>query len=105
MTKSRELKTKVVDLSSLDISKMDSAMSKGNFKRLLERSGYKVEAGILMKNKRNKLVSGIDGDAINFKEEPDVSFVAGSHIFVRNVAELAHVLTDKGIIKLEKKEG
>ena len=69
-------------------------------KEILTRIGYRLdEEGYLIDTKTGQRVQTEDGREVNLDKDKEVGVVTGSHIFVRNVAGYAHVLTKKGIVK------
>lgn len=87
-----EIKRKGLDVLATDKLKRE----------ILIKAGYQIDGeGYLVDGKTNQRVRAEDGLKINLDKNKEVGVVAGSHIFVRNVAGYAHVLTGKGLVKVE----
>lgn len=94
-----KIKKKKLDILVTDESRLE----------ILTKVGYRVDGeGYLIDGKTDQKVIAEDGLEINLENSNDKDFgpIAGSHIFVRNIAGYAHILTKQGLvkIKIEKSE-
>jgi len=94
---------KEVSFEEIKGKNVDILVTLEDLKEILEKVGYKVdETGIIL-DEDGKPVKGVNGEEINLKRDKELTIVAGSHIFARNIAELSEVLVKKGVIKFHIK--
>jgi hypothetical protein len=82
--------------------KLDILVTDESRREILIKAGYRVDGeGYLIDGKTNQKVIAEDGLEINLEKDKEFGLVAGSHIFVRNIAGYAHVLTNQGLVKIQ----
>lgn len=86
--------------------KIDLFLSEENLKEIIEKLGYKIdETGVIIDRETNKPVkSEISKEEINIKKDRGIAIVSGSHIFIKNIAEFSHLLTEKKMLKIKEKQ-
>jgi sulfur carrier protein ThiS len=96
-------KIKVVSYNEVKGKNFDILVTLEDLEELLKRLGYKIdETGVIL-DSNGKPVKGVDGREINIKEDKELTIVAGSLIFTRNIAELSEILIRKGLLQFQIK--
>ena len=74
-------------------------------REILVKIGYQIDKeGYLVDGKTGQRVLAEDGLEINLEKDKEAGLIPSSHIFVRNVAGYAQVLTKKGAVKIKAVE-
>jgi len=83
----------------------DLFLTKKDFEGLLKKIGYQIDStGIIIDTETGRPVKGIKTEEINIKKDKDFAIVSGSHIFVKNIAEFSHLLSERNLIIFKEKK-
>ena len=83
----------------------DFFLTRKDLEELLKKMGYQIDStGVIIDSETGRPVKGIKGEEINIKKDRDFAVVFGSHIFVRNIAEFSHLLSEKNLIIFKREE-
>jgi len=73
-------------------------------KEVLSKIGYSIQKGKLFDDEKKTVVMAEDNKEIEVENEEDLALIAGSHVFVRNIAGYADYLAKEGQLKLKEKK-
>ena len=83
----------------------DLFLTKKDLEGLLKKIGYQIDStGIIIDTETGRPVKGIKTEEINIKKDKDFAVVSGSHIFVKNIAEFSHLLSERNLIIFKEKK-
>ncbi|RLE43803.1 hypothetical protein DRJ16_03420 [Candidatus Woesearchaeota archaeon] len=83
----------------------DLFLTRKDLEELLKKMGYQIDnTGIIIDTETGRPVKGIKTEEINIKKDKDFAVVSGSHIFVKNIAEFSHLLSERNLIIFKEKK-
>jgi len=92
------------NISSFEEEIFDLFLTKKDLEQLLKKMGYEIDStGVIIDSEAGRPVKGVKKEEINIKKDKDFAIVSGSHVFVKNIAEFSHLLSEKNLIIFKKK--
>ena len=105
MTSQTRFAFSLKDLKEVKGKDIALLVSPSKMRKYLEKIGYTIdEEGFIIDKETGKRVKAEDGEEINIDEDREFAIISGTHTFIRNVAGYSHLLTKKGLVKIEGKK-